>query len=80
MLVAQTMLPAGAGALVRARDEEAGGLADMMRRFDIITYVGSDRVRSPADFKTRIERIRRGQSTYVRVLRKGKTMILPVRG
>ncbi len=80
MLVAQTALSVGAGAFVRARDEEAGGLADMLRRFDVITYVGSERVRSPIDFKRKIGKIRRGQRIYVRVLRNGKTVILPVRG
>jgi hypothetical protein len=80
MLVAQTELPARAGALVAEVDEQAGGLAELLRRFDIITYVGSERVRSPADFKRKIEAIQPGQPAYIRILRKGRTVLLPVRG
>ncbi len=80
MLVAQTELPARAGALVLELGEDGAGIAQLLRRFDIITYVGSDRVRSPADFKRKIEAIQPGQPTAIRVLRNGRTAILPVRG
>ena len=80
ILLAQTDLRSGTAVLVEWRNVEnspPGTLSSVLRRYDIVTHVASEHVKSPADFKRKIEKTTPGSRHYLHVLRRGRTLLIP---
>ncbi len=80
-LAAHLRLRAGAGAVVDAiDDDQRARLARALEPYDIVTTVGSTQIKGPTSLVDRLNAPRRAQERReLRVIRKGRTLIIPIR-